>query len=113
MIVRYDFMCPQGHVHEQVRQSGDTRAEACPTCGEEANWKPSFQAQPQFKPFDHPSLDASGPVRIESREHYARECEERGLNGPYNRTSSIKRRDARQGWSREVRKNHLAALRKA
>lgn|SRR5262245_41452575 len=112
MIVRYDFMCFLEHIHECVRQSGDTSPSVCPTCGRASRWKPSFQAQPQFHPFDHPGLDKD-PVRIESREHYARECEKRGLNGPYNRTSSVQRRDARQGWTREVRKDKLAALRKA
>jgi hypothetical protein len=112
MIVRYDFVCKHGHVFDEVRQSGDTKATQC-KCGCMAYWKPSFQAQPQFKPFDHPDLDPSGPVRIESREQYARECERRDLNGPYNRTSEAPRRTARQGESRALRKARLEARRKA
>lgn len=84
MKVRYDFICPEDHVHEHVRESGDTRDISCGTCGALAHYMPSFQAQPEFKPFWHPNLDRE-PVLIESRQHYARECEARGLQGPYNR----------------------------
>jgi len=106
VIVRYDFLCVDGHVFEKVRESGDTSPADC-RCGSVAYWKPSFQAQPQFKPFTHHDMDPSGPVRIESREQYARECEKRDLNGPYNRTSEAPKRRARQGESREVRKDRL------
>ena len=95
-MVRYDYVCVQGHVFEVVAESGNTQERTCLVHGTPAHYKPSFNAQPEFKPFWHPHLDKE-PVLIESRQQYARECEARGLNGPYNRTSDIKRRDAKQG----------------
>jgi hypothetical protein len=96
MLVSYDFVCyanPQ-HRHEERRESGDTSSTSCESCGKLASYLPSFQAQPEFKPFDHPHLGQES-VRIESRKHYAAECEKRGLNGPYNRTSEAPKRSGR------------------
>jgi hypothetical protein len=94
MLVRYDFTCLAEHSQEETRQSGDTTDSICETCGLPAWYRPSFQAQPEFKPFDHPHLGPEA-VRIESRQHYAAECEKRGLNGPYNRTSEAPKRSGR------------------
>lgn len=79
---RYDFECSEcDRVFEVVAPDASERP--CPMCGAASAWLPSVQVQPTFKPFVHPVM--RGDVKIESREHYARECEKRGLIGPYNR----------------------------
>ena len=90
MIVRYDFTCGT-HTFEVVASSGDTHERPCLTCGQSAWWKPSFQAQPSFKPFWHEHI-ANDPVFVESRQHYAELCKQHGLYGPYNEAEKAKNR---------------------
>lgn len=83
MIVRYDMICENDHMVEMVRRSGDTSAQPCEKCGLPLHWKPSCQAQPQFKPCWHEHLDHY-PVKLESREQYREELKKRDLRGPYH-----------------------------
>jgi hypothetical protein len=91
MIVRYDFTCDE-HTFEVIAQSGDTAERPCQVCGKPAHWKPSFQAQPEFKPFYHEHITPEKPVLIESRKHYAEVCRQHGLYGPYNESEKAKNR---------------------